>query len=102
MKNCNNEDFDILKNVNLDELLNYINSNHTKEKEKKKSKKKKKNKNGNICIENIDVGEIKKNSTFYDKEIEKIKQILEKGNKKASETFKIKPILSNNWIEKFK
>lgn len=117
---------EILKNGNIDELFEYINSNNNKFSEKKQIKKKKKNKNkfskepekaniinslnkiiseNNLCNSfanniNLNDNSIMDNSKIYDVEVEIFKKNIELGNKKASEVIKIKPIFSVNWLEK--
>ena len=131
---------EILKNGNIDQLFDYINSNDKKISEKKKNKRKRKNKNkgskeafyticnGNNstyfnknkiekanCDENtVNSGLTNNNignsniklqnpncylSKICDDEVELFKQNIVKDNKKASDTLKIKPIFSTNWLQ---
>ena len=92
--NIYNEDSEIFKNGNIDQIYDYINLNDSKKKSHKKKKNLKKNDNN---IKNVEFNCDENNQ--YDKEVERFKKIISINNVNACHTIKIKPVFSRKWIE---
>jgi hypothetical protein len=85
----------ISKHENLDELVEYIKSDDNKPKKTKKKNNRKKNKKSNLNNnENSD--------NCFDEEVEKFKEFIINSYSNIQNIKKIKPLISQKWIEDIK